>query len=72
MHREIPFVLSLGAVVALYLLLALLGALTDWWWIDEAYTWDMVQHPAPEIVARAAADVHPPLYYLALAGESLA
>jgi mannosyltransferase len=35
---------------------------------DEAFSWRMSTYPAAEIVARTAADVHPPLYYLALRG----
>jgi hypothetical protein len=34
---------------------------------DEAFSWRMTTHPAPDIVRRTATDVHPPLYYLALA-----
>jgi mannosyltransferase len=34
---------------------------------DEAFSWRMTTHPAPDIVRRTATDVHPPLYYLVLA-----
>ena len=34
---------------------------------DEAFSWRMTTHPAADIVRRTATDVHPPLYYLALA-----
>jgi hypothetical protein len=33
---------------------------------DEAFSWRMTTHPAADIVARTATDVHPPLYYLVL------
>jgi uncharacterized membrane protein len=35
-------------------------------WFDEAFSWRLIQFPVPEMIARDAADVHPPLYYLAL------
>lgn len=37
-------------------------------WFDEAFTWRLVGFPLREMLARAAADNSPPLYYLALAG----
>jgi uncharacterized membrane protein len=33
---------------------------------DEAFSWRLIQYPVPELLRRAALDVHPPLYYLAL------
>ncbi len=33
-------------------------------WVDEAFTTNLVQHPLSEILQTTAADVHPPLYYL--------
>lgn len=33
---------------------------------DEAFSWRLVGYPVPELLRRAALDVHPPLYYLAL------
>ena len=33
---------------------------------DEAFSWRLIQCPVPEMLRRAALDVHPPLYYLAL------
>ena len=33
-------------------------------WMDEAFTTNLVQHSISEIVVATAADVHPPLYYL--------
>lgn len=33
---------------------------------DEAFSWRLIQYPVPEMLRRAALDVHPPLYYLAL------
>src|SRR5256885_3262434 len=64
-----------GAAPAVLVLAVLLGAafrlerlgsaeLTT----DEAFSWRMATYPPGEIVARTAADVHPPLYYLVLAG----
>ena len=35
-------------------------------WFDEAFSWRLIQFPLPEMLIRAAADVHPPLYYLLL------
>ena len=35
-------------------------------WFDEAFSWRLIQFPLPEMVARDAADVHPPLYYILL------
>jgi len=33
-------------------------------WFDEAFTWRLIQFPFLEFIQRAAADVHPILYYL--------
>lgn len=35
-------------------------------WFDEAFTWRLIQFSWREVIARAATDVHPPLYYLGL------
>src|SRR3989344_2202479 len=35
-------------------------------WFDEAFSWRLIQFPLPELLTRAAADVHPPLYYILL------
>lgn len=35
-------------------------------WNDEGTTWALVQRPVAEIVRSAAADIHPPLFYLLL------
>lgn len=40
-------------------------------WFDEAFSWRLIQFPISEMISRAAADVHPPLYYLILKGWSL-
>jgi mannosyltransferase len=37
-------------------------------WLDEAFSWQMVQFPWDEIVRLTAEDVHPPLYYFLLKG----
>lgn len=37
-------------------------------WFDEAFSWRLIQFPLPEMLARDAADVHPPLYYVVLKG----
>ena len=39
-------------------------------WFDEAFSWRLVQFPFSEMIARDAADVHPPLYYIVLRGWS--
>lgn len=39
-------------------------------WFDEAFSWRLIQFPLLEMIARDAADVHPPLYYIALRGWS--
>lgn len=33
---------------------------------DEAFSWRLIRYPVPEMLRRAALDVHPPLYYFAL------
>jgi mannosyltransferase len=33
-------------------------------WFDEAFSWRLIQFSWPEMFTRAAADVHPPLYYI--------
>ncbi|MEX0650013.1 MAG: glycosyltransferase family 39 protein [Candidatus Andersenbacteria bacterium] len=40
-------------------------------WFDEAFSWRLIQFPTSEMIARDAADVHPPLYYLLLKGWGL-
>ncbi len=40
-------------------------------WFDEAFSWRLVQFSNTEMLSRAAADVHPPLYYLILKAWSL-
>jgi uncharacterized membrane protein len=35
-------------------------------WFDEAFSWRLIQFPFSEMIARAAQDVHPPLYYILL------
>ena len=35
-------------------------------WFDEAFSWRLIQFPLTEMIARDAADVHPPLYYILL------
>ncbi|PIT97849.1 MAG: hypothetical protein COT71_04095 [Candidatus Andersenbacteria bacterium CG10_big_fil_rev_8_21_14_0_10_54_11] len=37
-------------------------------WFDEAFSWRLTQFPVREMFQRAAADVHPPLYYVLLRG----
>ncbi len=39
-------------------------------WFDEAFSWRLIQFPFSEMLTRAAADVHPPLYYILLKGWS--
>lgn len=40
-------------------------------WFDEAFSWRLIQFSNAEMLSRAAADVHPPLYYLILKAWSL-
>lgn len=40
-------------------------------WFDEAFSWRLLQFSNTEMLSRAAADVHPPLYYLILKAWSL-
>ncbi len=35
-------------------------------WFDEAFSWRLIQFSLPEMIARDAQDVHPPLYYIVL------
>ncbi|MEX1997526.1 MAG: glycosyltransferase family 39 protein [Candidatus Andersenbacteria bacterium] len=35
-------------------------------WFDEAFSWRLIQFPWATMIERAAADVHPPLYYIVL------
>ena len=35
---------------------------------DEAFSWRLIRYDVPELIRRTSADVHPPLYYLALKG----
>jgi mannosyltransferase len=37
-------------------------------WLDEAFSWQMVQFPWDEILRHTTEDVHPPLYYFLLKG----
>lgn len=37
-------------------------------WFDETFSWRLIQFPFTEMLARDAADVHPPLYYIMLRG----
>jgi hypothetical protein len=63
-----------GVLVVLLLLTALGGALRlyrlDYPGLsfDEAYSWGVVRFSPQDIVRRTSLDVHPPLYYLLLAG----
>lgn len=66
--RERLFILGVATAAVLFLILATLGAATDWWRVDEAFTWDMVRDHWGAMIRRTMADVHPPLYYLALKG----
>lgn len=40
-------------------------------WFDEAFSWRLIQFPWNEMIARDAADVHPPLYYVLLKSWSI-
>ena len=61
------------------LIVAAVAALAAAWqidhkpiWLDEAVSWDMASRPPADLAAKTAADIHPPLYYLALAAWSRA
>lgn len=59
-HWLLVIALCLGAVLRIY-------EITDRsLWFDEAFSWRLVLFPIPEMFERAAADVHPPLYYVLL------
>jgi len=40
-------------------------------WFDEAFSWRLIQFPVAEMIARDAADVHPPFYYVVLKSWSV-
>lgn len=40
-------------------------------WFDEVFSWRLIQFPWGEMITRAAADVHPPLYYILLKSWSV-
>ncbi|MBI3251367.1 MAG: glycosyltransferase family 39 protein [Candidatus Andersenbacteria bacterium] len=40
-------------------------------WFDEAFSWRLIQFSWPEMIARDAQDVHPPLYYIFLKGWAI-
>lgn len=40
-------------------------------WFDEAFSWRLIQFPWGEMIARDAADVHPPLFYILLKAWSV-
>lgn len=46
------------------------GVAADYVTRDEAFSWRLIHYSLPEMLSRAAEDVHPPLYYLALKGWS--
>lgn len=54
------------AIVVVALGLRLYGLGDKNVWLDESASWSLVSMPTGALLERAAADVHPPLYYLAL------
>jgi mannosyltransferase len=56
----------LFSITFLAALVRLNGISADGLSSDEAFSWRMVSYPWGELLRRAAADVHPPLYYLLL------
>jgi uncharacterized membrane protein len=74
MPRSLRFALLLAAALGLRVFLLDQKNV----WLDEVASWDLATHDLDYLIATAAADVHPPLYYLllkgwiALAGESAA
>lgn len=70
--------MSKNGALALLACLIILGSLLRAYqltarslWFDEAFSWRLIQFPIPEMIARDASDVHPPLYYLVLKGWSV-
>ncbi len=62
---ECRYVRGLAGVYALILfLLNFIRIFDNNFWVDEAFTVNLVQRSLPEIITTTAADVHPPLYYL--------
>jgi mannosyltransferase len=68
--------LALAATILLAAAVRLSGISAEGLTSDEAFSWRIVQYPFQEMLRRAVADVHPPLYYillkpwLALLGDS--
>jgi mannosyltransferase len=60
--------LALGSVLAAGAWLRLDGLPAQSLTNDESFSWKLTRFPWSEVIARTAADVHPPLYYLALKG----
>lgn len=58
-------ILILG-LAACGLILGVIHSFNGSIWADEAYSLRIIQYPYRDIIAMCAADVHPPLYYLAL------
>lgn len=60
MKKPILFIIIIGLVLRL---------LTTWgkdFWFDEAISWAIARQPLPQLLLAAAADNHPPFYYLVL------
>ncbi len=56
----------LGAILFVALIIRLNHLTERSLWFDEAFSWRLIQFPFNEFITRAAADVHPVLYYVVL------
>ncbi len=64
--RQLWFWFSVSAILILATLIRVWNLGAESAWIDEAYSIALAEHPIPLIIQGAAADQHPPLYYLLL------
>jgi hypothetical protein len=62
------YVLAAGTILSLALAARLYGATGQSLWYDEGTSVALAARAAPDILRSAARDIHPPLYYLLLAG----
>ncbi len=65
-HRKFTGWWFLGGIILLALLLRVVHLSDRSLWFDEAFSWRLIQFPPFEFLSRAAADVHPILYYVVL------
>lgn len=65
MSRKIALWLLLGIIIV-GVLLRSYHLTSRSLWFDESFSWRLIQFPFQEMITRAAADVHPPFYYVML------